>query len=378
MIIIIFFWLLALFFYLKQSKQVFLIGLIVSILCLFSHFMFVIEVSDGNLSYFNSDEIGYFTNSGLSEAAIMDRKLWFLINTLVSESFFIWMVCYKVINIPVLLFLSLLLQKITKCYNAILLPIFLPYLMYLATVNLRDLLIILMVVWSCYHLGQSYWRKRLYVVLPIFLLFFLRPFASLIVVGVYLVIWFYKRFLGSAISKKVFIVSVFAIMLISVYFIFSSKISSYLFSIEMILSNSDDKRDLSIIGIVNSVVIFVLSPRPISLLERTLDGGSLLFGLTDDVFRTINQFFYYGMFLLVLFRLKKILSFVKKFLPDGSKLLLAVFVAHVPIYAVYYGGGGHLRIKIPIMILIFILFLVGYGYKTNELNEIYLGKINEK
>lgn len=363
MIITIMLILFSLYCHLKLSRFAFLTSIFIVFFCILAHVGYLLEVSFIGLNYFNSDELIYLNNNGLTEASMRDRKLWFIINQVVNSFDTFNGAAIKLFNISILLFINIFLYLIFRVKIIMLFPIFVPYSMYLATMNLRDLLVLFFIIFTTYFLTNKSKVMTSFALIGIVSLFYLRPFMGLLILACYLLLFLGDRVLKGKSSTKLLSAIFGVLVLCLVYILAQGKIETYLNTIQHIVESGE--RDLSLRHLIISIVTYIFTPIPSSMLERVIDGGSLTYGLTDDVFRTVNQFFYYFMIIYLVMHLKVVLSVVIN-ATMRVKLLFFVLGMHAPIYAFYFGGGGHSRIKIPFILLIFILCVLVFENKKSK------------
>lgn len=303
------------------------------------------------------------------------RSLWILINKYFfyiepTSNYYIM----KMVNIPILMIFSYYFYLfLDSKKHALLLIVFVPYLFVMSVSNLRDLLILFSIVSFFYFL-----KKRAYSISVVFffLLLFLRPLMAILSISSLLLVLFFmsnfkfrNKFLYFVVSLLFFI---FAYILIKDYIVSYFNYYTYLY---------DNSGDVDARGVVASgfnikdfsyaLLTYIATPMPHSLIERIVDGGSEIWGITDDVFRAIGQVLYYIMIASIVFitaiKPKKSIEKIK-LVPVELKALILTFILYAPIYAIHLSGITHQRLKVPFQIAVFIIFIILF-FKVNHENE---------
>lgn len=303
------------------------------------------------------------------------RSLWILINKYFfyiepTSNYYIM----KMVNIPILMIFSYYFYLfLDSKKHALLLIVFVPYLFVMSVSNLRDLLILFSIVSFFYFL-----KKRAYSISVVFffLLLFLRPLMAILSISSLLLVLFFMSNLKFRNKFLYFIVSL--LFFIFAYILIKDYIASYFNYYTYLYDNSGD---VDARGVVASgfnikdfsyaLLTYIATPMPHSLIERIVDGGSEIWGITDDVFRAIGQVLYYIMIASIVFitaiKPKKSIEKIK-LVPVELKALILTFILYAPIYAIHLSGITHQRLKVPFQIAVFIIFIILF-FKVNHENE---------
>lgn len=342
---------------------------------LLSYLIFLLEVRFTNITYFISDENDYWNLFLDAKYNQLDRFFWVAINYIEKQIDILGIIGVKLINVPILIFTLFLLWKMFfKDIRVFYIVLFFPYLVYLSTKNLRDIVIIFFIVLSIYYWFRNYKIKRFLSIFPLTFLLFLRPFMTFLLV--FFIIYFefihgkIKFGLSSfRVSKKLFrniiiIVSIVAILLMIPYV--KNRLSSYSYNLKYMLVEGHKKRLIESGGIdtghiltdyIVGAVRYCVTPIPTSIASRLFQGGDGKHGLLDDFYRTVQQFMYYLLLFYLLFNFKFIIRKIPKLSLD-AKVIILVFLAHLPIYTFYMFGMGHQRVKLPFQLGVFLLYIV--------------------
>lgn len=358
------------------------------VFALASYFIFLIEVYFSNINYFISDENDYWNLFLDTEYNKLDRFFWVAVNFIERKIDILGFIGVKLINIPILIFFLYLLWKIFfRDKRVFYITLFFPYLVYLSTKNLRDIIILFFMVLSIYYWFKRSKIKRIIAILPLLFLLFLRPFITFLLIS--LIIYF--EFIHDKISIKIFSIYVSKklfrnlIITISIILFFlmipyvEKRIRSYTHNFNHMLVEGHKKRLIKSGGIDTGYILtdylvgsvrYCVTPIPTSITARLLKGGDGKHGLLDDFFRTIQQFFYYFLLFYVLVNLKFIIKKIPKLKRD-AKIIILVLLAHLPIYTFYAFGMGHQRIKLPFQIGIFLLFIINKNISLKKMDSGY-------
>jgi hypothetical protein len=351
--------------------------------------VFLVETEFSSLAYFISDEIGYWELE-MSELSIskIDRLLWYSINYYLKQVDFLGVIAVKLINIPVLLLTLYMLWRLFNCDRRVfLLVLVLPYLAFIATKNLRDIIVLFLIVSTFFMLHKVKLGKILFII-PVILLFITRPFIGILCIITaafeplfrkYIKISFIR--MKFAIHKKILIF--LGIVIISFLGIKSipyvdQRLNSYILYLNYYLLDEGYEERLELLGQYSSdnkirnfmvgALRYISTPIPTSIGMRMLEGGSEQWGLTDDIVRTLNQLFYYFLLFYVILNFKSIYSKISLLNP-GARQLLSVLFLYLPLYTFYGFGVAHQRNKLPFQIAIFLLFIVNTHFKKHKFNE---------
>ena len=344
--------------------------------------LFGLEVSLTNIKFFANDEVKYLSVIKNGFPVVFDRHAWYWINWFeqsYGNSF--EGLSLKIINMPLYGIFILLVWRIFDNNNKVFLaPIFLPYLSFLATKNLRDIMILAVTAAAVYgyQSPRSYWKVVL--VLSIILLMFLRPF----VIGLLGISWGVVK-LGSLVSRGrgvvnlkrssrangIFVV-IFLISLPFTYSLFALKADQYVSWYDYTVTG--DGADLRyeeaskgkytgnmLIDLIYSGMRYVASPIPSSIALRLLDGGTDTWGVVDDFVRFLNQVGYYLLFVLLVVNRKNIKSAWAS-ASYYQKMFILSLALYWPVYSFYLYGITHQRLKIPFQLAVFLVYVLVISY----------------
>lgn len=351
-------------------------------------FSFVTEsYFNTSVDYFVSDELSYWNQSLDHEYNELDRYVWNTINLVQKEYDFGGVLSIKIFSILFLmLFLLLLWLNFNKNNNIFVLPFVFPYLTWLSTKNLRDIIILLFIALSI-HLWFKKGAVKFFCILPLILLFFTRPLMSIITIIVLLAITFwpnvknvFKKYDGRvyfSFRKLAIVISALsAIIVISNIPFVESRINSFFLQFKFVIGEGyllhltlaeGINTGYIITDLIVGAVRYVFTPIPTSIFNRFIEGGTE-WGIIDDWLRFLTQTIFYGFLFYSILNYKKIrINFAK--LQNSSKSILIVLMLHLPIYTLYMFGGGHQRTKIPFQIAIFLLYIISLN-KTKNQNEV--------
>lgn len=347
-----------------------LIGLL--FLCLFAA-----EMVFRGRPLFISDEVYYLTEGEFANITeVLDRYLWVVLNALVLR--YDWSfsgIPLKLINLPILALLVAFLWRIFDRDRLVwLVPVVLPYIAYMATFNLRDTAIITATAGCVYFLDDRRLLHRLSFLPCLAIVYLLRPQVAFLSAVVWLAILMSSGLgriaYGRVPWKAVVVVgggllvalTLFAEPLLDrlvKYYVWYEYAFGEGFTDRALeqglesgyLSASWQER------IVLGVSQYTFAPLPTSLFVRALEGGSLQWGIVDDLVRVFHQTAYFGLLAYVLFRWRYWLHAVKA-LSRGQVMLLAAFVMYLPLYSVYQFGLTHQRVKIPFQLAVYLFAIV--------------------
>jgi hypothetical protein len=335
------------------------------------------------ISFLNSDEIFYKASADAGFSAWDEgRGLWIATNYLIIND----LICgsdvfLKLVNIPLFVVLIYTIWVLFDRNKYVFwMPLFLPYFCYLAQTNLRDIAILLLI--SLFFLALKCGGKGLYFCLIcLLLLVFTRQFMIPIVLlaaGVSFVCSPSNRTQAFQFKAK-HLVIVFIAIILTAYF--SDKISSRLdahakwfeyttgegrsgFSEQQ--SKFQPSGSLGL-DFVRGSTLYIFGPRPHSILIRAIEeGGTPMWGLTDDLVRFWNQVGYYLLMLYIALNAKGAIKVIKSFLASQLGFAIVLF-SYMPIYSFHLYGTTHQRLKIPFQVLLFIISVSIFSNKKEKL-----------
>ncbi|MDH3614647.1 MAG: hypothetical protein OES10_15380 [Gammaproteobacteria bacterium] len=345
-----------------------------------------LEIISGSIDPLKSDELFYIetaTSTELSELFDKKRALWHGVNYWVlNVDIGLNGLALKVVNIP---FYALLIYCLFRIFDrrkiVWLLPIFLPYSLWVSTFNLRDVPILLTTTLVAFLYAKP-GAQKYYAIVPLILLFMLRPFAAFVlgaIVGAVELMRLLRGVFKGIVSKRAVVGmaagSVFAGLVIIVFWepILEVSISYYrqfIFTtgegrvkhLDRIASAYKSQNILK--DLVVSMVRYAATPIPTSMLERAMSGGSEMWGLVDDVVRLVHQTVYYGMIIYLVAHWQTAIS-VLRALRKEQTILVLTFLAYWPIYSFHLYGVTHQRSKLPLQIVVFLIVMLVWGRRSS-------------
>lgn len=347
------------------------------VLVLIFHFIFYFESLSSNVSYFISDELTYLDYedaNGLSDAARADRVLWFEIHRIISALGSVGGLFNKLVSLPLLPFILFLVDRFCNRRKlSVFLFLVFPYLLIMMQTALRDILILfimLLVVYLWSSRVDKGGGNKLFIVFALGALYFLRPFSVFVLIVSIGVFEFLKGIQGKSLLRKGGQVLRFGVIggliLLVIYFIFMDQINHYVKMLIYFSDNGlaldDDKTSiepaLTAEYFTYAIIRYVLTPFPTSLLYKLYFEGATQYGYLDDTVRLLNQLFYFFALIAVSFKIIILKHRPVEVWPTGFWLLSIVTVVNSLVYALYYAGGGHSRLKILVYVTVFVA-LVG-------------------
>lgn len=341
------------------------------------------EYSSGRIQFFISDEVSYARDAYAGFPEMGDRFLWQLVNYWVAN-YDIYMngLPLKLMNIPMYIGLLYLLHKMFP-YNGnvlILLPLLIPYVAFTAIFNLRDVTIWLFSTMSIYLSSKLSWKSALCII-PLTLLYLLRPFAAMSIIVLILlfkvpeIISYLKKAVNPslAVLRLLVSISLILVLLVMAYPKVASRIQTYnawfeYTSFEGKKEHIESLPDNTILTGSNTMdfaiaaVRYFFTPMPHSLIGRIAVGGSENWGLVDDFVRLANQICYYCMIFYLLFNMRYIIATIRSF--SKTQIILLISLAmYWPIYSYHLYGITHQRLKLPLQISLFLIVLAVHSKK---------------
>lgn len=346
---------------------------VVIMLSIIINSLFITEYAFFNqIDYFISDEkiyVGQIKN--INEQVVSDRSLWFHYIKLIQFTDYEFGFFTKLASVPAIPLFVIYLSKVLQKESVLSFFLIFPYVIFLTQTVLRDIWIftfVILLLYSFFNL-KSY-KRFLVVLLSSLSIVLLRPFfMAIIVLAICIALaaqWFnsakIKSFRNILFQSSFFVLVTF-ILSFAFYFLFQNRVDSYFLLLQHINENGFYHADsqgveasVSLSYFAYSTMKFIATPIPASLLNRMLYEPTTQFGLVDDLFRFISQTnLYISAFLLVVFFRRFLKNTLKDLLGSPTQLALTVFLfLTIILYAVYYGGGGHSRLKLPVYLLIYL------------------------
>lgn len=374
MIIYLFLYLIAILMYKNDFKSFLLLSLAAHLVLI----LYVFEYGLGYVDYYLSDGFEYINNPE-DWITDIDRATWGYINYFEKYYDIFGMYFAKFINIPLLLILNKLLQNLFKPligkFNII---IILPYFFFMGISNLRDILILVVIICSINYYFKN--KLKYYFVFSFFLLtlYTLRPFIAFVTL---ITLFCYSVFKNKGFKKHIITLSVLFLVLPLLFFIFKLKINQYLYNFNYYigegLADRVEQRQAEELGDFASPLFWIkahlrylFTPLPTSIATSLFDSSqSFTYGLTSKILRLINQTIYYGFIFYILINIKKAYKFIKYLNPAMKSFILILF-SYFPIYSILHFGGVHQRTKLPFQILVILIGLIIYKIKKLKKVEI--------
>jgi hypothetical protein len=353
----------------RESRRTRFWMIAIAMVCAAFYLVWLQEHLLGRVDYFISDE-RYYVDQALAptfswQSLASHGFLWIAINRwMTSVDFGLGVHGLKVLNVPILLCFVVITHRIfSRDHRVLAIPFILPYTMWLALFNMRDLGILLAAAAAIYGLLAPP-RIRLAFAVPGSLgLILLRPefFVVLVlacgvaalrnvrqarpaqIVRVAMIVLLIAATTGPALLDRINRAIVWAEY---------SKVISYDTFADTRLAQYRTSSILLDGGV--SLVRYVLTPFPHSLAGRLVRGGSHEWGLVDDVVRLGSQIGYYACLVILLARLGRLRA-VFRGLTSSQLAMLIFLLAYAPIYGIHLFGVSHQRLKIPFQIAVALL-----------------------
>jgi len=376
LIVYLVFYLFAFILYKKKIFTLISLSIIAHLVLVF----FIFEVGLGNVDYYISDGFQYINNPE-DWITDIDRATWGYINYFEKYYDVFGVYFAKFINIPLILIFNKLLQNLFQrnLWN-INIILFLPYYFYLGISNLRDVLIMIVLLLVISNFNKKEQKHKILTFVFLLTLYTLRPFIAVITLIVLSYYWSKRRMNKNYLSKAFYLSLAFGFIFLC-YLVFQSRISQYTYNLQYYLSEGlSDRvigRDAEQLGDPTSPLFwvkahlrYIFTPMPHSLAINLLEHSSdLKYGLTSRVLRIINQLIYFGFIIYIFINFKKILK-VLRTLSIPMKSFLLVCFTYMPIYSIFHFGGVHQRTKLPFQVCIIIIGCLIYKFnKTKKIGN---------
>ena len=350
-------------------------------------FLIVLSFDYAELGFFISDEIYYIDKASQGLLPWPDRYLWHLVNYIVVNfDIYLAGLPLKLINIPISIFSLLLLWKaFDKNFKVFYLPLFLPYYSFVAVFNFRDHLILFFTLFAVITFYSKGLKGLAGSFAAIIALFLLRPFIAVLIfimlIGSVFLMGLSRLFHGG-VNYKFCLVVVMTVAIVSVFYAplihkFEGYFIWYTYTTTV---GSDEHMQIVSGGYATgnrmfdfgvSLVRYVATPLPTSIMFRLLEGGSAVWGWFDDVVRFFNQCGYYFLLIYLLIN-SKILFQALRVAGAMKNVILCSLMIYWPIYSFHLYGSTHQRLKIPFQLAIFLMFLLVRNRKRNcKLKVVY-------
>jgi hypothetical protein len=343
-------------------------------------FLTILGFSYTKSGFFRNDELYYIDLAHRGLLFDPNRFLWIFINyIIVNFDVYLAGLPLKLINIPISIFSLLLLWRaFDKNLKVFYLPLFLPYYSFISVFNFRDHLILFFTLAAVISFYSKGLKGLMGFFAAIIALFFLRPYAAAIIlimlVGYVFILWLLQIFHGR-IKYKYWLVIVISVAIVSVFstLIIHKFNVYYQWFVYTTTVGADKHMQLASGGIATgnrmfdfgfSLVRYIVTPLPTSIMSRLLEGGSLTWGWFDDVVRIFNQCGYYFLLIYLLINLK-ILFQALRVAGAMKNFILCSLMMYWPIYSFHLYGSTHQRLKISFQLAIFLMFLLVRDRKRN-------------
>ncbi|EGU40416.1 hypothetical protein VISP3789_19798 [Vibrio splendidus ATCC 33789] len=252
-----------------------------------------------------------------------------------------------------------------------------PYSLYIMQTALRDSLIVALALSFIFLIGKQIKKNVIYLIILIAAIFLLRPFFVVLLILSSILAHCIVSLNCSSLSQKLIIsakhVIISLLTIVIVYTLFKTKLDQYLRNITYFYEHGlliDSEKtaiqpSLSFDYFAYSIIRYILTPFPSSLLERIFSSNVTQFGYLDDIVRAFNQTSLLFLFIYLIIKIKSVIFFFKKLPMEPAKLTFIIFVfLNSILYSLYYAGGGHSRLKVFLFLGVFMIFV-----EVKKLNE---------
>lgn len=376
---------LILFIALKNDKTISKTAfLFVYLIPLFLLNLWLIEYSLGGIDFFISDENVYTSAGKVELPAFSERYLWYFINYWVlNYDLSLGGLALKLINIPLFVGLIFSLKKIFASNKVAWIPIILPYTAFTAIFNFRDIPILCLSALAVYCYFKEP-KEPIICILSLIALYLLRPFTAMAMVILLTMnefIQFFKRLKN---GKLRFGVLLLIIPLGLLWNTVQDKVLNYYqyliyttFGAEAVSRAAVASNGLAsgniFVDFPISLMRYIFTPFPTSVLARLLEGGSEMWGFVDDIVLLVNQLGFYIILIYLVFNVKWVVKTIKR-LPRMIFYLFASYLIYWPIYSFHLYGVTHLRQKIMFQIVLFLIALLTSKHKKEyQMQLIHVG-----
>ncbi|ELB2966995.1 hypothetical protein QI724_004498 [Vibrio parahaemolyticus] len=325
--------------------------------------------------YLFSDEAFYWFADGL-DLAKQERLIWLILNEVIKvDPIYSEYYISKFLNVPMLVLLPVVLSRVFKSKNvAIFTLIFLPYIFYIGTLNLRDIFAFILSYLIIYFSFKEMTLIRKLITISILMMLLLHVrwfYIAICIVSISFV------YLSLKVNKNITILSL-PVLLISLFlwvnwFVTNSAWLGYL------LENGFYNRDESFSSLVTGNFLYdsvmgmfryILAPIPSSIFIRLFEHDNA-FNMFEDLLRFLNQTCYFFAIFYLIWNARSLFSVIKS--KGHSYCAFTLFsLAHIPFYGVYFLGVTHQRVKLPFqMFVVSLALFVFIERKKNYENTFY-------
>lgn len=351
------------------NHPAFVINVVIALLIAASSFVNLGLVIDSNL-YIFPDESRFSAWSQEPLTEIIRRHHRYLMYVLFSHFTYDlageW--AFKIQSIPFALFTCLILYDATKQKNTLwLFPVIFSFLYFLATLHLRDSILICAMLFFALQVSRSGFNGVIvWSVLAILFFSVIRPEYS--IVWAFILIWMYvNNFI-----KNRFLILVLPAITVTFLFIFFEDaifwIANYFYPGRVAIYVADRAVELGSIPFLNdnaaAIVRQLITPLPFSKLIYMYNNEVPTRRVIYEMLRMILMVSYYFMFVAVLFKWKKAYNLLRE--NRFIQILFMMAVINTILYAIYRDGGGGTRNKLYPFILVYIVFINIYVFRIKK------------
>ena len=346
--------------------------------------LFSFEFALGRVEFFNSDEITYTINRNVFQDTSLEktRALWFYLH-----DFIYWIdgeygVANKLIALPFLVILLVIIYKSFDRESIAIYPLFLsPYIIYMSTTALRDVVIITLSFYVIYNFAFNRYKSAhglLFLAISLLGLSSLRPFTLILIFLSLFTAYIVLRRSLTLFERATYFVTISGFSAITASLMLDD-LTNYRYRLDVTLF-SDNEFNLKSENVTYSpfnvfwfTLKYLITPLPSSLMERLLDGGHLIYGITDDFVRMVHQTIYFAALIYIFINLKLFVTkslYGYKFLSNQAnmfyRVLLVFTCSWAMIYTLFTEGGAHSRVKVVVTLFIVISSLLLYKDKCKD------------
>lgn len=316
--------------------------------------------------YSRLDESYFLRIAGLSFNEILAEgsryRLFHLYNYLTYNTLFGWHLSLKIHLVAFSMLIMLVLYDSTRNIYAIwLFTIVFSYIIFLSTLNMRDVILIFMTLYSLLGLVRARRQRTIFwIVLPSLLLLLIRPQAAFfyLLASIWIGVFakktktpFVAYFVPAGIIIGVIVLNQFfqqAIVYLQLYTPFNPE--------PYLQERSGEITRIPFLGEnVNALVRQIITPLPTSKLGEILAGGMSANFYLYEISRSVMMLSVYMLIGYLMLHWRYLGNAFKhnKFL--GALLIMAVL--YTAAYAIFSDGGGDSRNKLYPFFLFYVLFL---------------------
>jgi hypothetical protein len=282
---------------------------------------------------------------------------------------------FKIQSLPFALLTCLVLFDATKKKSAMwLFPIVFAYLYFLATLNMRDMIIVCAMLFFSLKASRSgtngiiFWSG-------LSMLFFSLIRPEFTIVWFILMLVLLLTHMSKISFTKLFSIPILSVVVLYVFFpeplIY---VSEYLYPKRIGIYTSNRMEAVTNVPFLNanaaSLVRQLFTPLPTSKLSYMLTEGITPNLIIMEIFRMILMMSFYLMSALLLFKWKKVCNILKnnRFL----QVLFTIAVINTILYAIYRDGGGSSRNKLYPIMFAYVTFITLYVFRIEQYIKVKL------